>query len=181
MVFPYKNNFRRRNERIHRINGEITHHSVRVVGEGVEAGIYTIAQAIKMAQDIGVDLVEIVRDSNPPVCRVIEYQKFAYENKKKEKDKNSSSKKSEMKKIRLSPNIGDHDFGFKAKQAEQFLKDGNKVKVSLKFKGRMIVHNEQGRLVMLRFAEALVNSGTAEQLPKLDGKFMFMFLVPKKK
>jgi len=174
-------NFNRRKERIHRINGEITHHSVRVVGEGVEAGIYHIAEALKIASNMGVDLVEIVKDSNPPVCRVIEYQKFAYENKKKEKDKSAHSKKSELKEIRLSPNIGDHDFGFKVKQAEKFLKDGNKVKVTLKFKGRMIVHNEQGKLTMLKFAEALIECGTAEKMPQLEGKFMNMFLVPKKK
>lgn len=178
---PYKGNFRRRNERTHRINGEITHHSVRVVGEGVESGIYTIADALKIATDLGVDLIEIVKDSNPPVCRVVEYQKFAYENKKKEKDKNSGAKKSELKEIRMSPNIGDHDFGFKTRQAEQFLKDGNKVKVTLKFKGRMIVHQEQGKLVLLRFAEALLDAGKAEHLPKLEGKFMSMFLIPKKK
>jgi translation initiation factor IF-3 len=185
MAFPNKqpyrgNNFRRKNERTHRINEEIKHQSVRVVGEGVESGIYHIGDAIKMAKDLGVDLIEIVSDSNPPVCRVIEYQKFAYEIRKKEKDK-SSGKKSELKEIRLSPNIGDHDFGFKVKQAEKFLKNGDKVKVTVKFHGRMIVHKEQGNLVMLRFAEALSEVGKAEQLPKMDGKFMMMFLVPKKK
>lgn len=178
---PYRgNNFRRRNERTHRINSEITHQNVRVVGEGVEPKVCSISEAIKIAQDMGVDLVEIVKDSNPPVCKVIAYQKFAYENKKKEKDKNSG-KKSELKEIRLGPNIGDHDFGFKVKQAEKFLNAGDKVKVTMKFHGRMIVHKEQGNLVMLRFAEALLDAGKAEQLPKMDGKFMMMFLVPKKK
>ena len=177
---PYRGgNFRRRNERTHRINSEITHQTVRMVGDGVEPRVCSISEAIKTAQDLGVDLVEIVRDSNPPVCKVIEYQKFAYENKRKEKDKNSG-KKSELKEIRLSPNIGEHDFGFKLKQAQQFLKDGNKVKVTIKFHGRMIVHKDQGKLVMLRFADGLLDFGKAEQLPKLDGKYMMMFLVPKK-
>ena len=177
----YKNNFRKRNQRTHRINSEITHRTVRVVGDGIEAKVCSIEDAMSIASDVGVDLVEISRNSNPPVCKVIEYQKFAYENKRKEKDKNSGSKKSELKEIRLSPNIGDHDLGFKVKQAEKFLKDGNKIKVTLKFKGRMIVHKEQGNIVMLRFAEALNEYGKPEQTPKLNGKTMIMFLIAIKK
>jgi translation initiation factor IF-3 len=169
----------RKKEREHRINEEITHRTIRITGDGIESKICDISEALKISTEMGVDLVEVVPHAQPPVCRVIDYQKFLYEKKRKEKD--SKGKKSEMKEIRLSQNIGDHDFNFKLKNAEEFLKDGDKIKVAIKFKGRSIVFRQQGEMVMAKFATALEETGRVEQLPKMEGKNMYMFIVPKKK
>lgn len=169
----------RTKQREHRINDEITHTTVRIVGDGIESKVCDISEALKIAVNAGVDLVEISPEAQPPVCKVIEYQKFAYEKKRREKD--NKGKKSEMKEVRLSQNIGDHDFNFKVKHAEKFLKEGDKVKVSIRFNGRSIMFKERGELVMAKFATVLEETGRVEQLPKMEGKNMYMFIVPRKK
>lgn len=132
-----------------------------------------------MAQDQALDLVEISPQADPPVCKIIDYNKFLYEKKKKDKEMKSKSKTAEVKEIRFTPGTDDHDFDFKAKHAEKFLKDGNKVKAYVQFKGRAIMFKERGELVLLKFAERLAESGQPEGLPKLEGKRMLMVLAPK--
>ena len=132
-----------------------------------------------MANEQGLDLVEISPNADPPVCKIIDYNKFLYEKKKKEKEMKAKSKVSEVKEIRFTPNTDDHDFDFKAKHAENFLKDGNKVKAYVQFKGRAIMFKERGELLLLKFAERLAEIGQPEALPKLEGKRMLMVLTPK--
>ena len=132
-----------------------------------------------MAQDQQLDLVEISPNADPPVCKIIDYNKFLYDKKKKEKEMKAKSKASEVKEIRFTPNTDDHDFDFKAKHAEKFLKDGNKVKAYVQFKGRAIQFKERGELLLLKFAERLAEIGQPEALPKLEGKRMFIMLAPK--
>ncbi len=165
----------------HNINEKIRHPEVRVVGENVEPGVYPIRQAIEMALDKGLDLVEISPNANPPVCRIVDYNKFLYEKKKKEKEIKANSKKVEVKEIRFTPNTDEHDVEFKAKHAESFLKDGNKVRTYVMFRGRSIVFKERGELLLLQFADRLKEVGVVEQLPILEGKRMFMTLAPKTK
>jgi translation initiation factor IF-3 len=165
----------------HRTNGEITSSTVRVVGDDIESQVVSIFEARKMAEDAELDLVEIVPNSNPPVCKIVDYNKFLYENKKKKKEIEQNSKKSALKEIKMSPNIGDHDFNFKLKHATDFLHNGDKVKLSVFFKGRTIVYKEQGEMVLLKFAQNLLEIGKAESLPKLEGKNMSMIISPKKK
>lgn len=153
---------------------------VRVVGEGMEPTIYPIREAIKIAYDQGLDLVEISPNANPPVCKVIEYQKFLYEIKKKQKEMKANSTKIVIKEIRLSPQTDEHDFDFKLKHAIKFLQEGNKVKVDVFFKGRSILYKEQGETQLLKFAEALLEYGKPEAMPRLEGKRMLMIIAPKK-
>lgn len=134
-----------------------------------------------MAQDKGLDLVEIAPTANPPVCKILNYKKFLYEQKKKQKEVKANAAKIVVKEIRLGPNTDDHDFNFKLKHAEKFLEDGAKIKVYVFFKGRSIVYKEKGELVLLRFAQELEEIGKVEQMPKLEGKRMIMFISPKKK
>jgi translation initiation factor IF-3 len=152
---------------------------VRLVGENVEVGVYDTQAAQKMAQEQGLDLVEISPQADPPVCKIIDYNKFLYEKKKKEKEMKANSKVSEVKEIRFTPNTDDHDFDFKSKHAQNFLKDGNKVKAYVQFKGRAIMFKERGELLLLKFAERLVDFGTLESMPKLEGKRMFAIFAPK--
>lgn len=154
---------------------------VRVVGEGIEPGVYPIDKAISMAKDQGVDLVEIAPTADPPVCKVIDYKKFLYEQKKKQKEIKAKTAKVVVKEIRFGPQTDDHDFNFKKNHAIKFLQDGAKVRAFVFFKGRSIVFKEQGELLLLRFANELEEYGKAEQLPSLDGKKMVMVLAPKKK
>lgn len=137
--------------------------------------------ALKLAYDRGLDLVEISPNAEPPVCKVVDYQKFLYEQKKKQKEAKANAQKTVIKEIKISPQIDDHDFDFKLKHAIGFLEDGNKVKVSLFFAGRQIVYKNQGEATMLRFAEALLDYGKPEVMPKLDGKRMHMIIAPKKR
>lgn len=153
---------------------------VRVVGENIQTGIYNIKEAIKMAEDQGLDLVEISPSANPPVCKVVDYKKFLYEKKKKQKEIKAKSAKVIVKEIRLGPNIDDHDFDFKLKHAIKFLQEGAKVKVDVFFKGRTIIYKEKGEYVLLKFASDLEEYGKVEQLPKLEGKRMIMVIAPKK-
>jgi translation initiation factor IF-3 len=186
MAFPprqprgaFNPRFRKEQQQEHRTNHMIRVPNVRLVGENVEIGIYPTAEAQRMANDQGLDLVEISPQADPPVCKIIDYNKFLYEKKKKEKEMKAKSKVSEVKEIRFTPNTDDHDFDFKSKHAENFLKDGNKVKAYVQFKGRAIMFKERGELLLLKFAERLVDSGTLESMPKLEGKRMFAIFAPK--
>ena len=186
MAFPpraprgaFNPRFKKEQQQEHRTNQMIKVPRVRLVGENIEVGIYSIMDAQKIANDQGLDLVEISPQADPPVCKVIDYNKFLYEKKKKEKEMKAKSKVSEVKEIRFTPNTDDHDFDFKSKHAENFLKDGNKVKAYVQFKGRAIMFKERGELLLLKFAERLVEVGTLESMPKLEGKRMFAIFAPK--
>jgi translation initiation factor IF-3 len=152
---------------------------VRLVGDNIEVGVYPTQEALKMAQEQALDLVEISPNADPPVCKIIDYNKFLYEKKRKEKEMKAKSKASEVKEIRFTPNTDDHDFDFKAKHAEKFLKDGNKVKAYVQFKGRAIQFKERGELLLLKFAERLNDSGVLEGMPKMEGKRMLAIWAPK--
>lgn len=165
-----------------RINEEITAPRVRLVGDNIEEqGIYPIAQAMKMADELGLDLVEISAKADPPVCKIIDYQKYLYQQKKKAKEMKSNSAKIVIKEIRFGPNTDEHDFQFKLKHAMEFLQEGSKVKASVFFKGRSILYSDQGEKLLLRFAVELEEYGRAEQMPKLEGKRMIMMIAPVKK
>jgi translation initiation factor IF-3 len=186
MAFPprpprgnFNPRFRKEQQQEHRTNQMIRVPEVRLVGENVEVGVYPIQQALKMAQEQQMDLVEISPNADPPVCKIIDYNKFLYEKKKKEKEMKAKSKVSEVKEIRFTPNTDDHDFDFKAKHAEKFLQDGNKVKAYVQFKGRAIQFKERGELLLLKFAERLAESGVLEGMPKLEGKRMLAIWAPK--
>jgi len=150
-----------------------------VVGENVNIGVYDIREALRIAVDQGLDLVEISPKADPPVCKVIDYSKFKYEQKKKQKEIKAKAQKTVLKEIRFGPNTDDHDFNFKLKHAENFLKDGAKVKAYVHFVGRSIVFKERGELLLLRFAQSLEEMAKVEQMPKLEGKRMSIFLTPK--
>ena len=152
---------------------------VRLVGDNVEVGVYSIQDALRLAQDLGLDLVEISPTADPPVCKIIDYNKFLYEKKRKEKEMKAKSKASEVKEIRFTPNTDDHDFDFKAKHAEKFLKEGDKVKAYVQFKGRAIQFKERGELLLLKFAERLNEFGVLEGMPKMEGKRMLAIWAPK--
>jgi len=171
--------FNRQPEPEHRINDRIRVPQVRLVGDNVQVGIYPIEEAKRIAREQELDLVEISPNADPPVCKVIDYKKFLYEKKRKEKEMKANAKQSEVKEIRFTPGTDDHDFDFKAKHAEKFLKDGNKVKAYVQFKGRAIMFKERGELVLLKFAERLADVGQPENLPKLEGKRMLLMLTPK--
>jgi translation initiation factor IF-3 len=153
---------------------------VRVVGENVVVGIYNIKEALRLAEEQDLDLVEISPTANPPVCKVVDYKKFLYEKKKKQKEIKANSAKIVVKEIRLGPNIDDHDFNFKLKHAMKFLEEGAKVKVDVFFKGRSIIYKEKGEYILLKFAADLEEHGKVEQLPRLEGKRMIMVIAPKK-
>jgi len=153
---------------------------VRVVGDNFEPQILSLREALSLADQFELDLVEISPQANPPVCKVMDYQKFMYEQKKKQKEIKAKSAKIVVKEIRLGPHTDDHDFDFKVNHAVKFLKEGCKVKVDVFFKGRMIVYKDQGELILLKFAQAVEEFGKPEQLPKLEGKRMIMILNPKK-
>ncbi len=147
----------------------------------MEMGIYPIKQAIAKAQELGLDLVEISPKAAPPVCKIIDYKKFLYEQKKREKAMKAKATKVVVKEIRFGPNTDDHDYEFKKKHAEKFLSDGAKLKAYVFFKGRSIVYKEQGEILLLRLAQDLEDLGKVEQMPKLEGKRMIMFIAPKTK
>ncbi|HYF30034.1 MAG TPA: translation initiation factor IF-3 [Chitinophagaceae bacterium] len=177
----FRGRFIPRKEPEHRINHFIRVPQVRLVGDNVEVGVYPTQEALKIAQAQQLDLVEISPNADPPVCKITDYNKFLYDKKKKEKEMKAKSKASEVKEIRFTSNTDDHDFDFKSKHAEKFLKDGNKVKAYVQFKGRAIQFKERGELVLLKFAERLADVGLPEGMPKLEGKRMLMVLAPKGK
>lgn len=143
--------------------------------------MYPIAEAIEKANDLGFDLVEISPNADPPVCKIIDYKKFLYEQKKREKAMKAKATKVIVKEIRFGPNTDDHDYEFKKKHAEKFLKDGAKLKAYVFFKGRSIVYKDKGEILLLRLAQELEDYGKVEQMPRLEGKRMTMFIAPKTK
>ena len=163
------------------INERIRAREVRLVGDNVEAGIYPIQQALKIADEQGLDLIEISPNANPPVCKVLDYQKFLYQQKKHQKEQKAKATKVVVKEIRFGPQTDDHDYNFKLKHATNFLKEGSKVKAYVFFRGRSIVFKEQGEILLLRFATDLEEVAKVEMMPKLDGKKMNMMLAPKNK
>ena len=171
---------RKQKEELHKINDKIKSPVVRVVGENVTPGIYNIREALTIAEGLELDLVEISPTANPPVCRVIDYKKFLYELKKKQKEIKAKTAKIVVKEIRLGPQTDEHDFNFKMKHAQNFLKEGAKVKVEVFFRGRSIVYKDQGEIILLKFAQELMELAKVEKLPLLEGKRMIMILSPKK-
>lgn len=169
----------KKKEAEHRINQLIRAQEVRLVGDNVETGIFPIAQALEIAAEQELDLVEISPNAVPPVCKVVDYNKFIYEQKKKMKEIKANAKQTVIKEIRFGPNTNEHDFQFKLKHAISFLESGEKVRAYVHFKGRAIVYKEQGEILLLRFAQALEEIGKVEQLPKLEGKRMFLVVAPK--
>jgi len=167
-------------EEPYRINERIKSPMVRVVGPNISQGIFSLRDALDMADQLELDLVEIQPNANPPVCKIMDYKKFLYEQKKKQKEIKAKTAKIVVKEIRLGPNTDDHDFNFKLKHAVKFLQDGAKVKVDVFFKGRSIVYKEMGEIILLKFASELEDYAKVEQLPKLEGKRMIMMLTPKK-
>ena len=153
---------------------------MRLVGENVDVGVYSLSKALFLAQDLELDLVEISPKASPPVCKILEYKKFLYEQKKREKALKAKSTKIVVKEIRFGPNTDEHDYEFKRKHAEKFLKEGAKLKAFVFFKGRSIIFKEKGQILLLRLAQDLEEIGKVEQMPELEGKKMIMFIAPKK-
>jgi|TARA_B100001248_G_C27313548_1_gene423210 translation initiation factor IF-3 len=153
---------------------------VRVVGDNVEPAVMSTSDAIQLAREMELDLVEISPKADPPVCRIIEYKKFLYDQKKKQKEIKAKQQKVVVKEIRFGPNTDDHDFQFKLKHAKKFLQEGSKLKAYVFFRGRTIVFKERGEILLLKFAQELEEYGTVEQLPKLEGKRMTVMFNPKK-
>ena len=182
MPAPQKNNRRDRNNNKpqHRINEQIRCREVRIVGDDVESEVMPTRQAIQLAQQKEVDLVEISPNAVPPVCRLINYSKFLYQQKKRQKELKAKQVKIEVKEIRFGPQTDDHDYAFKLKHAKGFLEEGAKVKAYVFFKGRSILFKEQGEVLLLRFANDLEDYGKVEQMPVLEGKRMIIMLTPKK-
>ena len=171
---------KKRNEEAHRINEKIRGvREVRLVGDNVEVGVYPIERALAIADDLNLDLVEISPNAEPPVCRVVDYQKFLYQQKKREKEIKAKTVKMVVKEIRFGPQTDDHDYNFKLKHAQSFLKEGCKVKAFVFFKGRSILFKEQGEVLLLRFANDLEDIAKVDSLPVLEGKRMIIMLSPK--
>ncbi|MFL2616814.1 MAG: translation initiation factor IF-3 [Flavobacteriaceae bacterium] len=164
----------------HKTNEEITAREVRLVGDNVEIGIYPISKALDIAKSLETDLVEISPKANPPVCKVLDYKKFLYDQRKREKILKAKTQKVVVKEIRFGPQTDQHDYEFKKKHAIKFLEDGAKLKAFVFFKGRSIIFKEQGQILLLKLAQELEEYGKVEQLPKLEGKKMIMFVSPKK-
>ena len=168
-------------EDLHQINEKIRAKEVRLVGDNVEPGVYPLARAIAIAQEQDLDLVVISDKAEPYICRVLEYKKFLYEQKKKQKELKAKQVKVVVKEIRFGPQTDDHDFEFKKKHAEKFLEEGSKLKTYVFFKGRSIIYKDQGQILLLRLATDLEEFGKVEAMPVLEGKRMIMFIAPKKK
>lgn len=164
----------------HRVNEQIRAKEVRIVGDDVESAVYPLAQALRMAEEHQADLVEISSNAVPPVCRIIDYSKFLYQLKKRQKEQKAKQVKVNVKEIRFGPQTDDHDYNFKLKHAIGFLQDGDKVKAYVFFKGRSILFKEQGEVLLLRFANDLEEYAKVEQMPLLEGKRMTISLSPKK-
>jgi translation initiation factor IF-3 len=178
---PFHRGGRVEKELPNRINDKIRGvREVRLVGDNVEQGIYTFEEAMRIADAQNLDLVEVSATADPPVCRVIDYQKFLYQKKRKEKEQKQNSKKVEIKEIRFGPQTDEHDYNFKLKHAREFLSEGNKVKSYVFFRGRSILFKEQGELLLARFCNDLEEVGKPEAMPKLEGKRMIVIIAPKK-
>lgn len=172
------NNFIRANEV--RLIGDNLEEISAAAGQPVETGVYTTSKLQKWAEELGLDLVEITPNAVPPVVRIVDYNKFLYQKKKREKELKANAVKVELKEIRFGPETGEHDFDFKLRHAKSFLSEGNKVKAYVQFRGRAIVFKERGELLLLRFMKELEDYGSADQLPRLEGKRMHVILSPKK-
>jgi len=174
------NNFRPKfqKKQEHRINNLITHPEVRITGDGIETKICSLSEAIALSEAIGLDLVEINSTTNPPICKIVDYGKFLYEKKKKEKE-NSSGNKTTLKEIRLGPNTQDNDLVYRSKQAIDFLKEGHKVKISMKFRGREMAFKSKGEIIILKFLQTIEEVGKPEYMPKMEGNNMFVTVTPK--
>ncbi len=170
-----------RNKEQYRINERINVPEVRLVGDDITPGVYPTSKALQMAEDMGFDLVEISPNANPPVCKIIDYQKFLYQQKKRQKEQKAKALKIVVKEIRFGPQTDDHDYNFKLRHAKQFLEEGAKVKAYVFFKGRSILFKEQGEVLLLRFANDLEEYGKVEQMPVLEGKRMIIMLSPTSK
>jgi translation initiation factor IF-3 len=166
---------------LHRINTNIRVQEVRLVGDNVEPGIYKILDAMKLADEFELDLVEISPNAEPPVCKIIDYGKFLYEQKRRDKELKAKSTQITVKEIRFGPQTDEHDYEFKKKNAVKFLQDGAKLKAFVFFKGRSIIYKEQGQILLLRLAQDLEEFGKVEAMPVLEGKRMIMYIAPKKK
>lgn len=165
----------------YRINDQIRVREVRIVGDDIESVVLPTFKAIQMAEQKGVDLVEISPNAQPPVCRLIDYSKFLYQQKKKQKEIKAKQVKTVVKEIRFGPQTDDHDYEFKLKHAQKFIEEGSKVKAYVFFRGRSILFKEQGEILLLRFANDLEDIARVEQMPQLEGKRMTMFISPKPK
>lgn len=177
---PQRKPYRRQEEELHKINGRINVPEVRVVFEGKEPEVMSTSAAIAMADDQDLDLVEISPKATPPVCKIMDYKKFLYNQKRKQKELKAKQSKIVLKEIRFGPNTDDHDFNFKLAHAKKFLEEGNKLKAYVFFRGRTIVFKDRGEILLLRFAQELADLGTVEQMPKLEGKRMIIMINPKK-
>lgn len=163
----------------HRINGRIEAGQIRLVGENVKQGVYTTSEALRLAEDMELDLVEISPKSDPPVCRIVDYKKFLYEKKKKDKELKAKTHKTVIKEIRFTPNTDDHDFDFKLKHAKKFIGEGAKLKAYVHFRGRNIMFKERGELLLLKLAQELEEVAALEQMPKVEGRRMIAIFSPK--
>ena len=164
----------------HQLNEEIRDKEVRLIGaDGAQLGIMSAEQANEMAEEQGLDLVKISPNAVPPVCKIMDYSKFCFDQKKREKEARKNQKVVEIKEIRMSPSIDTNDFNTKVKNAQKFLKEGNRVKVSVRFRGREMAHTNIGEKLLMDFAEACSEVASMEKNPKLEGRFMAMFLTPK--
>ncbi len=171
----------RKPEELHRINERILAKEVRVIADDLEPEVYPTAKALEMAQERELDLVEISPNAVPPVCKIIDYKKFLYDQKKKQKEIKAKASKIVLKEIRFGPNTDDHDFNFKLNHARKFIEEGAKIKAFVFFKGRTIIFKERGEILLLKLAQELEDIATVESMPKMEGKRMLMFLAPKKK
>ena len=165
---------------VHQINEEITDKEIRLIGnEGEQLGIMSAEEALRIATEQDLDLVKIAPGSNPPVCKIMDYGKYRFEQAKKEKDAKKNQRVIEIKEIRMSPGIGDNDFNTKLKNGQKFLNDGNRVKVSVRFRGREMAHTDIGEVLLRNFAEKCADIANLDKAPKLEGRNMSMFLSPK--
>lgn len=168
-------------EALHRINDKIVASEIRLVVEGEEPLVLSVSKALQMAEEQELDLVEISPNAKPPVCKILDYKKFLYNQKRKQKELKAKQSKVVVKEIRFGPNTDDHDFNFKLAHAKKFLEEGSKVKAYVFFRGRTIVFKDRGEILLLKFAQELADVATVEQLPKLEGKKMILMLNSKKK
>lgn len=169
-------------EDFYKINRYITAKEVRLVGDNVETNIYTLEEALRISRDLELDLIEVTPNANPPICRVEDFKKFLYNKKKKQKDTEKKNKlnQSVVKELRFGPNTDEHDFKFKLNHAISFLKDGDKVKAYVVFKGREITYKDKGEIILLKLASGTEGYGIVESLPKMEGYKMYMTIKPKK-
>jgi translation initiation factor IF-3 len=165
----------------HKINDLINSPTVRLVGENIEQGIFPTSEALKMAQDLDLDLVTISERAEPPICRIVDYNKFLFEQKKKQKDLKAKTVKSILKEIRFGPNTDDHDVDFKVKHAITFLEEGSKIKAYVHFKGRTIIHTDRGHKLLDRFLKAIEEHGRPDAPPKMEGKRLIVMINPRVK